>query len=210
MYRGILVIEDHPLYSDALQRLLQDLLQHCKITNAASAEEGLRLAPNIENLDLVLLDLNLPGLSGSEAVAAFYKQWPTITIIVISGSDDRRDVAAVFRAGARVFISKHASTSLVISTIQRALAKQLSRPEWIRSAQNTVFLEHHDLPLNARQKEILSLLSQGCTNREIAQQVGLAEITVKQYVSVIFRVLGVENRAQALLAIRRFGLGSVS
>jgi DNA-binding NarL/FixJ family response regulator len=67
-------------------------------------------------------------------------------------------------------------------------------------------VDEQTLPLNQRQLGILTLLARGCTNREIAAQVGLAEITVKQHITVIFRVLGVENRSQALLAIRRFGL----
>ena len=125
---------------------------------------------------------------------------------MLSSSEDRRDVAAVLRAGARAFISKHVGRSLIVNTIHRALSGELSKPEWVRAAHTSVFTEEPVLPLNQRQMEILPLLARACTNREIAAQVGLAEITVKQNIAVIFRVLGVKNRTQALLAIRRFGL----
>lgn len=208
MTNSVLIIEDHPLYCDALVPLLQEVFKDSKVVIAASAEEGLRLAANLFNLRLILLDLNLPGLGGSEAVAAFYQSYPTATIVVISASEDRRDVTAALRDGARAFISKNVSRSVMLDTIHRALAGKLSKPEWIRPEHNGVFLEEQTLPLNQRQHQILKLLARGCTNREIATQVGLAEITVKQHITVIFRVLGVENRSQALLAIRRFGFVS--
>lgn len=202
----ILVVEDHPLYRDALILVLQDVVENGEILSAASAKEGLRLAADFTKLHLILLDLNLPGVDGIEAVTAFYQICPTTTIIVLSSSEDRRDVAATLRAGARTFISKNAERSLIVSTIRRALSGNLLKPEWVRTSHSHVFTEEITLPLNPRQIEILPLLACGYTNQEIAIQVGLAEITVKQNITVIFRALGVENRAQALLAIRRFGL----
>lgn len=203
---SVLIIEDHPLYRDALIPLLQEAFCGAKVMTATSAEEGLRLAETCPNLQLILLDLNLPGLCGMEAVAAFYRSCPSAITIVISSSEDRRDVAASFRAGARAFISKNVSRTLMIDTLHRALTGNLSKPEWIRPDHNSLFVEEQRLPLNQRQLEILTLLARGYTNREIATQVGLAEITVKQHITVIFRVLGVDNRGQALLAVRRFGL----
>jgi two-component system, NarL family, nitrate/nitrite response regulator NarL len=205
MTNSVLIIEDHPLYRDALVPLLQEALGDSKVLTATSAEEGLRLANQLVNLRLILLDLNLPGLAGNEAVTAFYQAYPNAITMVISASEDRRDVTSALRSGARAFISKNVSRAVMLQTIHRALAGELIKPEWIRPEHNGVFLEEQTLPLNQRQQQILKLLARGCTNREIADQVGLAEITVKQHITVIFRVLGVENRAQALLAIRRFG-----
>jgi len=206
MMNSVLIIEDHPLYREALIPLLQGIFDDANVVTATSAEEGLRLAGTLPTLRLILLDLNLPGLGGMEAVAAFYRSHPEAITIVISSSEDRRDVTACLRAGARAFISKHVSRAVMLDAIHRALSGKLSKPEWIRPPHSSVSVEEQTLPLNQRQLEILKLLARGCTNREIATQVGLAEITVKQHISVIFRVLGVENRAQALLAVRRFGL----
>ncbi|MCD6026662.1 MAG: DNA-binding response regulator [Solimicrobium sp.] len=206
MTNSVLIIEDHPLYRDALIPLLEEVFDDSKVMAATSAEEGLSLAAKLPNLRLILLDLNLPGLCGREAVAAFYQSYPRAITIVISSSEDRRDVSASLRAGARAFISKHVSRTVMLDTIHRALSGKLSNPEWVRPSHQSVVVDEQTLPLNQRQLGILTLLARGCTNREIAAQVGLAEITVKQHITVIFRVLGVENRSQALLAIRRFGL----
>lgn len=208
MSDSILIIEDHPLYRDALIPLLQEIFDDANVVTATSAEEGLRLAEALPTLRLILLDFNLPGLCGTEAVTAFYGSYPTAITIVISSSEDRRDVAACFRAGARAFISKHVSRDVMLDAIHRAFSGKLSKPEWIRPSNNCIFVEEQTLPLNQRQMDILKLLARGCSNREIAMQVGLAEITVKQHITIIFRVLGVDNRAQALLAIRRIGFRS--
>jgi DNA-binding NarL/FixJ family response regulator len=208
MSNSVLIIEDHPLYREALIPLLKEAFEDAKVITATSAEEGLRLAEHLPGLRLILLDLNLPGLCGMEAVAAFYRSYPNALTIVISSSEDRRDVTASLRAGARAFISKHVSRDVMLDAIHRALSGKLSKQEWIRPANINVLDQELTLPLNQRQFEILKLLGRGYANREIATQVGLAEVTVKQHITVIFRVLGVDNRAQALLAIRRFGLVS--
>lgn len=207
---NVLIIEDHPLYRDALIVLLKDAVQTAKIVTTASAEEGLRVAANLPMLQLIILDLALPGLSGTEAVAAFLSLCPTASIVVISSSEDRRDVSATLRAGARAFISKHVARPVMMDTVRRAFSGELTRPEWIRPLHGSVFMEEQTLPLSQRQLEIVTFLSRGFSNKEIATQVGLAEITVKQHLTAIYRVLGVDNRAQALLAIRRFGLGENS
>lgn len=204
---NILIIEDHPLYRDALFLLVQDSVPTAKIAAAASAEEGLRVAANLPALQLIMLDLALPGLSGTEAVASFLRLCPTANIIVISSSEDRRDVSATLRAGARAFISKHVTRPMMLDTVRRVFLGELKKPEWIRPCHAAVFMEEQTLPLSQRQVEIVNFLARGCSNKEIATQVGLAEITVKQHLTAIYRVLGVDSRAQALLAIRRFGLG---
>lgn len=203
---NVLIVEDHPLYRDALILLLQGAIKNVEAVGVASAEEGLRFIANFSAPHLILLDLNLPGIEGVEAIAAFYRSCPKAMIIVLSSSEDRRDVAAAFRVGARAFISKHVAHSLIKGTIERALSGHLLKPEWIRTSYTRVFTEELSLPLNQRQMEILSLLARGWSNHEIATQVSLAEITVKQNITVIFRALGVENRAKAILAIRRLGL----
>lgn len=208
-YNNVLIVEDHPLYRDALVLLLQEAIENTEVITATSAEEGLNIVATFPKLHLILLDLNLPGLNGAEAVAAFRRSCPMAMIIVLSSSEDRRDVTAVLNAGARVFILKNAAHSLIVNTVRRALAGDVEKPEWVRASHASVFTEEMALPLNQRQIQILPLLARGCSNREIAMQVDLSEVTVKQYITTIFRVLGVENRAQALLAIRRFGLAAV-
>lgn len=205
MNNSVLIVEDHPLYGDALNRAIQMILGDVGML-AKSAEEGLNLAKTSVWLRLVLIDPGLPGLSGAEAIAAFCQSCPKAAIAVISASDSRHEVMAAFRAGARAFISKAASTDLLMQTIKRILAGDMQGPEWIKPSAN---LPIHDNPLSSlsqRKKEILRLLIQGHPNKEIALQLGLAEVTVKLHVSSILKILRVNNRTQAVLTARRLGI----
>ena len=207
---SVLIIEDHPLYRDALVLILSQTLGEPRVHAASSVEEGLRLTPPLTDLRLVLLDVGLPGLSGTEAVAAVRTACPDATIVVISASEDRRDVSAAIRAGAQLFVSKGVATEKLAELVRGVMAGDMpAQHGWI-AASATTFLED-DLPtLTSRQREILLLLSNGHSNKEIGLRLGLAEVTVKMHVSSIFRALGVTNRTQAVRALRRFGLDTVA
>jgi DNA-binding NarL/FixJ family response regulator len=203
-----LVVEDHPLYRDALALLLKGIFGEAGVRAAASAEDGLRLAEAASDLSLVLLDPGLPGINGVEAVAAFRRRWPELPIIAISASEDRRDASAALRAGAVAFVSKAASTEIVSDLVRRASAGALREPTWITASGVASLGEEASADMTPRQREILVLLCQGHPNKEIGLRLGLAEVTVKMHVSSLFRLLGVANRTQAVLAARRLGLYS--
>ncbi|MBI3897785.1 MAG: response regulator transcription factor [Gammaproteobacteria bacterium] len=203
-----LVVDDHPLYRDALVQLLEAILGDSGAVAADSAEQGLRIATTLPELRLVVLDIGLPGLSGTDAIVAFRRACPKTAMMVISASDDRRDVDAAFSAGAKIFVSKTVPTQDLAEIVCRVLTSEPANPEWIVSPGKTAFLRKSLPVLTARQHEILSLLSNGYSNKEIGLRAGLAEVTVKMHVSSIFRLLGVTNRTQAVLVARRLGLGT--
>jgi DNA-binding NarL/FixJ family response regulator len=207
MAGSALVVEDHPLYRDALKHVLQPIFGAAAVTATGSAEEGLRFAQGTPDLALVLLDPGLPGINGVEAVQAFRRKREDVPIIAISASDDRRGAEAALRAGAIAFVSKAASTEVVSDLVRRVCAGEITAPVWI-SASGVAALgaEAEEGDLTPRQREILALLCQGHPNKEIGLRLGLAEVTVKMHVSSVFKVLGVANRTQAVLAARRRGL----
>lgn len=188
--------------------LVRPIVGDDKVAEASSAEEGLSIAGSIRDLGLILLDSGLPGLNGVEAVAAFRRKCPYAMIIVVSASEDRREANAALQAGAKAFISKAVSTETIAKIVQRALAGDLGEPEWVTMSGDHAVGEEPLLMLTPRQREILVLLSQGLSNKEIGLRLKLAEITVKLHVSAIFRALDVVNRTQAVLVARRFGLHS--
>jgi DNA-binding NarL/FixJ family response regulator len=202
-----LVVEDHPLYRDALAHVLKPIFGDASVAVTGSAEEGLRLAQHTAGLALILLDPGLPGMNGVEAVAAFRKLRAAVPVIAISASDDRRAAEAALRAGAIAFVSKAASTEVVSDLVYRVCAGVLAEPVWI-GASGPIALPAGDSQelLTPRQREILALLCQGHPNKEIGLRLGLAEVTVKMHVSSLFKVLGVANRTQAVLEARRRGL----
>jgi DNA-binding NarL/FixJ family response regulator len=200
-----LIIDDHPLYRDALTQLLGTMLGESNVRAAGSAEEGLRLVPQLSELRLVLLDFSLPGMSGTEAIGAVLGRMPNVDLIAVSASEERLDAMAALRAGARLFISKAVSTEVMAEAIRCVLAGDFEGPQWITPSANGVLTPGEETPLTPRQLEILSLLH--LSNKEIGLRLGVAEVTVKMHVSSVFRVLGVANRTQAMQAARRRSLG---
>ncbi|MBI3899973.1 MAG: response regulator transcription factor [Gammaproteobacteria bacterium] len=202
-----LVIEDHPLYRDALRILLSTMLGETNVIAVSTVEEGLRRAVPVTDVRLVMLDVGLPGVSGTEAVTVVRRACTGAALIVISASEDRRDVAAAFRAGAQLFVSKTIATEILADLVRSALAGHLpEQPAWISPFGEATFLQEALPTLTPRQRQILGLLNNGCSNKEIGSRLGLAEVTVKMHVSSIFRSLGVASRTQAILAAHRLGL----
>jgi DNA-binding NarL/FixJ family response regulator len=208
MSTSALIIDDHPLYREALVQLLGTLLGGATVRSASCAEEALRMASQLTGLRLVLLDFNLPGMSGAEAIDALLMRFPTADLVAISASEDRVDATAALRAGARLFISKAVTTGVMAQAIQRVLAADIERPQWITPLASGVLEPEQASRLTPRQLEILGLLH--LSNKEIGLRLGLAEITVKMHVSSLFRVFGVANRTQAMQAARRLSLDSGS
>jgi DNA-binding NarL/FixJ family response regulator len=202
---AVLLIEDHPLFRDALTRLVRAAFPHLEAVTASSAEEGLRAAAARADVRLVILDPGLPGLDGAGAVAAVRSACAQAPVVAVSASEDRHEATAVLRAGAMAFVSKAVPTAALSDILLRVAAGELQHPEWI-TPQGSARLDTPDFLLTPRQGEILALLAQGKSNKEIGLHLTLAEPTVKMHVSAIFRALGVVNRTQAVLAARRLGL----
>ena len=199
-----LIIDDHPLYRDALAQLLRSILSEASVQAASSAGEGLRVAEGLPELRLVLLDFSLPGVSGTEAIATILRRFPNVVVIAVSASEQRRDASAALRAGAKQFISKAVSTEVMANSIRRVLQGDFSAPRWLTpTGAGMLETSEHSL-LTPRQLEILSQLH--LSNKEIGLRLGLAEVTVKMHVSSIFRVLNVANRTQAMQAARCLSL----
>jgi len=206
MPSSALIIDDHPLYRDALVQLLRAILGEATVQSASCAEEALRMEPPLPGLRLVLLDFNLPGMSGTEAIGALMSRFPAVDVIAVSASEERLDATAALRAGARLFISKAVSTDVMAEAIQRVLGGDFDGPQWIMPTSNGVLEPNTASRLTPRQLEILGLLH--LSNKEIGLRLGVAEITVKMHVSSVFRVLGVANRTQAMQAARRLSIQS--
>jgi DNA-binding NarL/FixJ family response regulator len=205
MDKTVLVVDDHPLFRKALVSLVQETEACSSVIPASSAEEGLQRVRE-GKIDLILLDLGLPGAAGVDAITLFRRACDA-AILVVSASEHRQEISAAMRAGASAVVSKSVSMDTLKDVVQRALCVALPEQKWIRPA-GALTLTDSDAGkgLTVRQQEIASLLMDGHSNKEIGIRLGLAEITVKTHLTAIFRLLGVVNRTQAVVAIRRLGL----
>ncbi len=185
---------------------MRHMLGPAQVVAVASTEEALAQAHGLAGLRLILLDLGLPGMNGVEAITSLRKAYADVAIVVVSASEDRREVDAALRAGAKAFISKAVSTEVMSEVVHKILAHEPLETTWVSLRGKQTGKDEPLLNLTPRQQETLSLLCQGLSNKEIGLRLDLAEITVKMHVTSIFRALSVVNRTQAVLAARRLGL----
>lgn len=207
MYKTVLVVDDHPLFRKALVNLVQEMKVCSDVVAASSAEEGLQRARS-DRLDLILLDLGLPGAAGVDAISLL-RAHSNARIVVVSASEHRQEIAAVTRAGASIVVSKSVSMETLKDIVLRALTGALPQQKWIRPAGMLTLVDDSGPGLTARQREVATLLMEGYSNKEIGMRLGLAEITIKTHLTSIFRQLGVVNRTQAVVAIRKLGFNEV-
>lgn len=189
----VLVVEDHPLFRNALVYLIRSAF-NAELHLASDAEEGLEILSNAElPISLVVMDMGLPGpIKGSEAVAAVRQARPSVPLLVVSGTADEHEIASALAAGANGYVSKTATTEEIDAALRSMVA----------------CTDERDTPrrLTDRQREILGLLCDGLSNKEIGRKLDLSDATVKMHMTAVLRALGVATRTQAVLAARSLGL----
>ncbi len=215
----VLVIDDHPLVQEGVAAALETLGTETQVLSARDGEQGLQLAAANPDLDLVLLDLALPGTSGFGLITRIHQHHPSLPVIVLSALEDPDSVRHAIRAGAMGFVPKSADTRVLIDVLREVLEGNVSVPPSLQggaasaangsggaSAEDSSYPLPDITQLTVRQLEVLSRVCQGKTNKQIATELGLSEKTVKAHVTAIFKVLGVVNRTQAVLVARRVGM----
>lgn len=191
----ILIVDDHALFRAGLRLILGRLAAPGQLLEAGHAEEGLALGQAHAPLDLILLDLQLPGLAGPDCVRRFRQAFPDCPIALLSGSDEQQLIQDGLAAGARGFIHKSSTPGDMLHVIRDLLERNHRTPA-----------RHQAAPLTARQIEVLVRLCAGGSNKQIALDLGLSDNTVRVHLHDIFRSLGVQTRTQAAMLAKDRGL----
>lgn len=198
----VLIADDHPLYCDALRAVVPQACPGAVITEAASQDEVLGALRDSRPFDLVLLDLNLPGAIGLSCLHALKERAPRTPIVIVSAVDDPKVMQSTIVSGASAFIPKSTPGRVLINALKVIAAGGTYLPTGVLAAlRGTDGSPVGDL--TSRQRRVLELLATGLSNKSIARELDITEITVKAHVSAIFRKLGVTNRMQASLEARR-------
>ncbi|MBU9517191.1 response regulator transcription factor [Burkholderia multivorans] len=206
----ILIVDDHPVLRDGVEALLRRNDAALAVVQAASADDAMQMLDQHADIGAIVLDLKMRGTSGVDAIAALARGRPALQIIVLSSSEDPRDVRAAFAHGALGYVPKSASPHTLLSAIVMVLNGERYVPPLLLDDGAAYTIEPPrqaaGAPLTPRQIEVLRFLAEGVPNKVIADRLGLSEKTVKAHITAIFRTLHVLNRTQAAAAGRKAGL----
>ncbi len=206
---NILLVDDHKLFREGMVYLLTAGLKDEVLTihEACDCEAAIALAAAHPELDLVLLDLNLPDSQGLSALQMFVQKFPTLPVMILSASTQYSEIRRSLDSGAMGFVPKDSSSAVVISAIRLVQGGNIYVPPVLLSEDNSSAKYSFGTACNltGRQKEVMRLIAEGKSNKEIARDLVLAETTVKMHVTHIMRVLEVSNRTQAVVKAERLG-----
>jgi len=193
----ILIADDHALFRTGLRHILAQLDSEVSVFEAANHDAAATLLAQHQDADIALIDLDMPGREGITSLHGLLGQCPTVPIVVISASEDRRDMRRALDAGAMGFIPKSETAQVMLSALRLVLSGGVYiPPALLMNSPNTSSTEAAG-GLTPRQRDVLERLIQGRSNKEIGRELGLSEATVKVHITAIFKAFNVTNRTQA-------------
>ena len=212
-YRFV-IADDHPLFRGALREAVSGLFQHVEIGEAGSFEDVAKLLEGGGEVDLILLDLNMPGVRGFSGLMYLRAQYPSVPIVVVSANDDPMVIRRCMDLGTSGFIPKTLGIEEMRGAIKRVLEGGVWTPPDVDLSAGadteTTNLLARLASLTPQQVRVLMMLSEGLLNKQIAYELGVSEATVKAHVSAILQKLGVESRTQAVITAAKIEVGQWS
>lgn len=194
----VLIVDDHQLFIDGLKHIVKLLNEDTEILEANCAEQAAQYLDNETQLDLVLLDLHMPGLNGKSVIRHQREKESFLPIVIISGDDNPNTIRSVIDEGAIGFIPKHYSGKRLLKALQVVLNGDIYVPNM------------GDEPIGGgitrRQLEVLNLMAEGHSNKQISSLLYLTENTIKSHVSALFRELDASNRTECVKIARENGV----
>lgn len=206
-HHRFIIADDHPLFRDALRQTINDRFTGARIEEAGSLDEVTGLVDANGDVDLVLLDLKMPGMQGFSGLALLRAQYPGIPVVVVSASDDPPTIRRAMALGAAGYIPKSAPVAAMSEAITRILDGEVWMPADFDidadGDQEADQLAMRIASLTPQQMRVLMMLREGLLNKQIAYELSVSEATVKAHVSAILQKLNVESRTQAVIAASR-------
>jgi DNA-binding NarL/FixJ family response regulator len=206
----VLLADDHALFREGVRLVLESLVEDpLDVVEACDFIQALAVIRAGADVDVGLVDLNMPGMDGFSGIEALKRAAPDLHLVVVSASEDPKDVRRALDCGAHGYITKSSSSAAMLNGIRSVLSGEtfispgLEVPLIPSAIADTETVKQS---LTPRQRDVLAMLRQGKSNKEIARDLDLAEITVKLHVTAILRALGVENRTQAAIFAAKMGL----
>ncbi len=188
--------------------ILGEMDPDVSILEASTSSQAISMTKNNPDLALVLMDLRMPDMDGIDAMRAILARWPTIPVVMLTASERVSDMKQALDAGAMGYIAKSVTAAIMTSAIKLVLSGGIYIPlALLQTSRHTDMRDRTHIELTPRQTEVLRLLVDGQSNKQLARYLKLSEATVKAHVSAIFKVLNVSNRTQAALVAKKAGIG---
>ncbi len=202
----ILIVDDHPMFREALRGAVAAARVDAEVFDAGGIEAACEVLRGTQGIEIVLLDLSLPGTSGFDGLILLRSSFPRVPVMIVSGMDDPRIVQEAIRLGAAGFVPKSANKSTLAEAISEVLSGSVFVPEDLagrlartQAATGAVDVAARLAELTPAQIRVLQLIRHGRLNKQIAHELGVSETTVKAHVSEILRKLNVVSRTQAVI-----------
>ena len=210
LYR-LVIADDHPLFRGALREAVTGLVEHAEIAEAGSFDEVSKLLDKGGEVDLILLDLTMPGVRGFSGLMFLRAQYPSVPVVVVSANDDPAVIRRCMDFGASGFIPKTLGIEQMRDAVKRVLGGGVWTPPDVdlaagADAESSALMARL-ATLTPQQVRVLMMLSEGMLNKQIAYELTVSEATVKAHVSAILQKLGVDSRTQAVIAASKIELG---
>jgi DNA-binding NarL/FixJ family response regulator len=211
---GILIVDDHPLFVEALELVIQGTFPNAAVSKATSIDSARAVLDKQTAIDLVLLDLSMPGTRGLEGVIELRTRYPKLPIVVVSALEDVRIIHEVMQCGAAGFISKSTRGPDLGRALEDVMSGSVVLPKGYQppaapGASGASDLASRIATLTPQQVRVLHMLRQGLLNKQIAFDLGVGETTVKAHVSEILRKLKVASRTQAVIEASKIDFDSI-
>lgn len=216
----ILIADDHALFREGLHYTLKTLGDNVEILEASNGMEAIQIVRHFPDLDLVLLDLDMPGMDGYQGLAQLRESYPELPVAIVTASEYEQDMVRVMDYGAAGYIPKSSTSKDMLDAIRKILDGETYTPD-LAATSGTFHIRNgmtetpqppsaptpalEKFHLTPRQREVLMLMCEGLSNKGIANRLGMAEGTVKIHVTAILKAMSAGNRTQAVIMAREAG-----
>lgn len=205
----VLLADDHPLFREGVKPVLHRLDPNLDLVEAVDYPTVFSAMHHAGNVDLVLMDLYMPGMSGVDGVVRFRAAFPAVPLVVLSASEAVEDIQCLLAAGALGYVTKSSPSEVILGALRLVLAGGVYVPPSLLDYPTQGGAEYdaqRPAPLTGRQVEVLRELVKGQSNKQIAKALAVTEGTVKIHLAAIFRILKVNNRTEAVLVAQKMRL----
>jgi DNA-binding NarL/FixJ family response regulator len=204
-----IIVDDHPLFRDALRQALMATFVGVEISEAASLDDLTKSLEKDDDVDLILLDLTMPGVQGLSGLLLLRSQYPAIPVVIVSANDDPQVMRRCLDYGASGFVPKSKPVELIRDAVNTVMSGSIWTPEGLAltvdSSAEDKLTAARFASLTPQQVKVLMMLGEGLLNKQIAFKLSVSEATIKAHVSAILQKLNVDSRTQAVIAVNKIG-----